>query len=201
MSIASVKSSYFLRRALESYKSCRIELNSGKSDSINDNCFSLLSIDAYIMSVTALEAFINECIAFKRSLSGDPTGKLILDILKNQRLIDKYRNMPILLWGKSFDVGKSPFQDFDALVQIRNDLIHYKMPFYDGQNKPKWADTVEREGILLSKPVVSNFRLWSDEICTLKGAKWAYNTSVLSRKYVDKVVSTLSGLNRQLPSK
>jgi hypothetical protein len=34
-----------------------------------------------------------------------------------------------------------------------------------------------------------------------RAQKLIVTPSVLSRKYVDKVVSTLSGLNRQLPSK
>lgn len=55
--------------------------------------------------------------------------------------------------------------------------MRYKMPFYDNDfEKPTWASTIEKENILLSKPL-QYCRIWIDEISTFKGAKWAYNTS------------------------
>ena len=100
-------------------------------------------------------------------------------MLIEQELVAKYRLMPILLWQKSFDESRNPFQDFISLVSIRNDIIHYKMPFYDEFNKkPKWVRKLEEKRIFLPYPVIHpQFRVWIDEICTLKGAKWAYNTS------------------------
>ena len=138
------------------------------------------------MGVTALEAFINERIAINMQIissrialkptdSIEKNNKKILEMLIEQDLVSKYRLMPILLWQKSFDESKAPFQDFVFLVSIRNDIIHYKMPFYDEQNqKPKWARKLEEKQILLPEPL-QYCRIWIDEICTLKGAKWSYN--------------------------
>jgi hypothetical protein len=138
------------------------------------------------MGITALEAFINERIAInmqtisnriamKLADSVEINNKKILEMLMEQDLVSKYRLMPILLWQKSFDESRSPFQDFVSLVSIRNDIIHYKMPFYDEQSqKPKWARKLEEKDILLPQPL-QYCRIWTDEICTREGAKWAYN--------------------------
>jgi len=173
-------------------------------DIASDNYFSRNFIDVYIMSATALEAFINERISIIRTIikqriamkvdnsredaqiSTDENQRKIIEMLKEQDVVTKYRMMPVLLWQKSFDEGRSPFKDFVTLIKIRNDIIHYKMTFYDEKSeRPKWAKTIEGKGIFLREPVVSppeplpneGRRIWIDEICTFKGAKWAYNTS------------------------
>jgi len=187
--ISVVKSDYFMKRARDACFSPPIEADIIKN-TIQENYFSPVFLDAYRMSVTALEAFINERIEINRQIvSGRIAMKLaeadeinqlkILEMLKEQDLVTKYRMMPILLWQKAFDENLTPFQDFIALVSIRNDIIHYKMPFYDEQNqKPKWARKLEEKHVLLQQPVVTDScRVWIDELSTLKGAKWAYNSS------------------------
>lgn len=158
------------------------------------------------MSSTALEAFINERISINMTISSkriamnlqdskdekqiytDENQKKVLEMLKEQDVITKYRMIPILLWQKAFDEGRSPFQDFVTLVGIRNDIIHYKMPFYGKEDKrPKWVNRLEEKSVFLAEPVShEGSRVWIDEICTLKGAKWAYNTSCrMIRKFVE----------------
>ena len=195
--ISVAKSDYFMNRARDSCLSPPHDLADSKTTTIRDNYFSPMFLDAYIMSAIALEAFINERIAISLEIvkkriameladSLDKSSKIILEMLKEQDLVTKYRMMPILLWQKSFDESRSPFQDFTSLVSIRNDIIHYKMPFYDDQDKrPKWVKRLEEKGIFLPQSVVrppkpisnERYHIWIDDICTLKGAKWAYNTS------------------------
>jgi len=196
--IAINKSSYFLNRARDSCHSPPLDQNRNNTPNSQDNYFSPLFLDAYIMSVTALEAFINERIAtylqtvssriaMKCAESTEKNSKAILEILLEQELVMKYRMIPIILWQKYFDESRSPFQEFKALVHIRNDIIHYKMPFYDKQNeKPKWARKLEEKHILLPQPIQPDRRVWIDEICTLKGAKWSYNTSCrMIKKFIE----------------
>lgn len=205
--ISVAKSDYFMKRARDSCLSPPQDAADGKMTTIRDNYFSPMFLDAYIMSATALEAFINERIAINLQIvtnriamdladSVEKSSKNILEMLKEQDLVTKYRMMPILLWQKSFDESQSPFQDFTSLVYIRNDIIHYKMPFYDEQSKqPNWVRKLEEKGILLPHPVVrppapipdEGYRVWIDEICTLKGAKWAYNTSCRMMKQFAKL--------------
>jgi hypothetical protein len=175
--ISVIKSEDFMRRAYEAWESCAREWYLCNGANTDDNCFSFTAVDSYIMSVTTLEAFMNERLAMNLSMSLDTHRKQIVTFLKEQDIKNKYRMAPILLWGKSYDEGQVPFQDFVPLIDIRNDLIHYKMPFYDGQNRPKWARKMEERGVILPSPVVSgSIRVWIDEISTLRGAQWAYNT-------------------------
>ncbi len=112
--------------------------------------------------------------------------KDILDLLIKQNLETKYRLSPILLYNHSYDTNRYPFLDFTWLIRIRNDVIHYEMPFYDEtDSKPRWVNFLKHKGIFLDQPVVhppapipdEGRRIWIEEICTFKGAKWAYNTS------------------------
>ena len=196
--ISVAKSDYFMNRARDACLSPALNLTDSKNASTSGNYFSPIFLDAYIMSATALEAFINERIVINLQIitnrinmkladSIEKNNKKILEMLIEQDLVTKYRLMPILLWQKSFDESQSPFQDFVSLVSIRNDIIHYKMPFYDEQ-KPKWARKLEEKHILLPEPM-QYCRIWIDEICTLEGAKWAYNTSCKMMKQFAQLAS------------
>lgn len=100
---------------------------------------------------------------------------------------------PILLWQEAFNESRFPFQDFRPLVSIRNDIIHYKMPFYDQQSqKPKWARKLEEKCVLLPQPLQPDCRIWMDEICTREGAKWAYNTSCQMMKEFAKLADGIT---------
>jgi len=167
-----------------------------------ENYYCTKFLDVFILSTPSLEAFINERMAIsleicKRRLElNDPINR---DTIDSDRLLvktlskmirdslrEKYLKIPQLLWHKTFDVTNSPFKDFERLVEIRNDIIHYKMPFYDESNlEPAWAKYLSSRGLFLNEPVIvppypipnENKRVWIEEICTYKAARWAHNTS------------------------
>lgn len=95
MKISVVKSGYFMNRARDSCLSPPLDTVDGKTET--DNYFSPMFLDAYIMSVTALEAFINEQIAINiqieamrkstKTADSAATNRLkILEMLKDQEL-------------------------------------------------------------------------------------------------------------------
>jgi hypothetical protein len=181
------------------------DLKQNNTDDV-DNFYSPRFLDAYIMSATALEAFINERIAInleickrrlasyepdEQSTTDDKNQIKILKKLKGYGLRKKYLEMPTLLWQTHYDEDKYPFEDFSLLVSIRNDIIHYTMPFYDEQDvQPPWVEKLTEKDIFLHEPVIhppeplsdEGHRIWIEEICTLKGAKWAHNTSCAMMK-------------------
>jgi len=199
MGISVCKSDYFTDRSREVFLSCLPEQGKKQNDG---NYYCPRFIDVFILSATTLEAFINERIAIsleicrrrlalnhpvnKETVDSDRFHVKILNRMVRDGLREKYLKIPRTLWGKTFDVTKSPFNDFELLVQIRNDIIHYKMPFYEEQDSdPPWAKELSLKGFFLSEPVIippfslpeGNKRVWIDEICTLKAAQWAHNTS------------------------
>ena len=95
------------------------------------------AIVATVLSAAATEAFINELAEFiaaarvrlDETLSTElrAFADAILRIEESHgSLQDKYLMAAQTLGGSPFDKGTNPFQDFDTLMKLRNDLMHSK---------------------------------------------------------------------------
>jgi hypothetical protein len=145
MRLSVCKSDYFVERARQACLSPFEYEAQPNTPVAKGNYYSAGFLDTYIMAASALEAFINEQLAlnlefhkgrlaspqYKDEFPNDKKEKDILDLLTKQSLETKYRLSPILLFNHSYDTTRYPFLDFTWLVKIRNDIIHYEMPFYD----------------------------------------------------------------------
>lgn len=89
----------------------------------------------------------------------------------------KYSLVPLLLWGTTFDRGASPYQDFDVLVKIRNDLVHYKMQAYTLGEGPAYFKQLSDRGLLLTSGKAAAPYIWLHNMSNSKAALWAYNTA------------------------
>jgi len=199
MPISVCKSDYFTDRSRAVIQIC-VEENGGNRSI--ENFYSPKFLDVFLLTATSLEAFINERIAIaleictRRLLLNDPVNLPTIDEdrrhlkiprrMKRKDLRSKYLRLPQDLWHRTYDENQSPFRDFKILVDIRNDIVHYTMPFYEQENQaPRWVEQLSNIDIFMPNPVIvapvsitgENGRVWIDEICTLKGAKWAHNTS------------------------
>jgi len=203
MVISVCKSDYFIDRSREVFLSCIAERSNKQAE---DNFYSQKFLDVFIFATTALEAFINERISIsllicKRRLAlNDPVNQntvdddrfhiKILNRMKKENLREKYLELPRLLWNTKLEKNEPPYHDFEILVKIRNDIIHYKMPFYDEENfEPSWVSELSKKGFFMNKPVIvppeplnEKKRIWIEEICTLKSARWAHNTTCATIK-------------------
>lgn len=70
------------------------------------------------------------------------------------------------------------------------------MPFYDEENlEPSWVKELSLKGFFLHELVITppeplpyeRKRIWMEEICTLKGARWAHNTTCAIIKQFSKM--------------
>jgi hypothetical protein len=200
MPISVCKSDYFTERSRIIIQKC-IEENAGNYN--NGNFYSPAFLDVFLLSATCLEAFINERVAIsleiieRRLALNDPVNvptinedsrylKIIRRMKREQHVKSKYLNLPQQLWYRTYDKYRSPYSDFETLVDIRNDIVHYNMPFYEQANQaPTWVEKLSAVDIFMPNPIIvppvpikgENGRVWIEEICTLKGAKWAHNTS------------------------
>lgn len=208
MAFSVCKSDYFIDRSREVFLSC-IAARTDKPG--EENFYSPRFLDVFILSTTALEAFMNERIAISlmwcnRRLSinhPDNHGTVqddihhvkILNKIKMKDLRTKYLKLPELLWHTTFNKNDSPFRDFNFLVDIRNDIVHYKMPFYNGDTvEPSWANELSSKGFFLNEPVITpplpfdeGRRVLVEEICTRYAAKWAHNTTCAMIKQFSKM--------------
>jgi len=105
-----------------------------------------------------------------------------LSTLKEKSLCDKYYDFSKCYCTQSFDKGVSPYQDFSFLVSLRNDIVHYKMPFYNRMtDQPAWHNHLNTKKILIQEGT-NNMQI--DEALTYEGARWAYNTSLSMMKFI-----------------
>lgn len=154
----------------------------------NNRTIALREVIGIIIMVSAsMEAFINEfCLgkADELEAEGNNTHSLTLKNLaeKNVEVRLKWQIVPQLLWQRSFDMTRSPWQDFDILIRLRNDLLHYKgkyrdigwIPNYLGHIRHLLSPEIQQEGASIFQTSSD----WIDRICNIRVAKWAFNTGI-----------------------
>ena len=175
VTIAAPISGVLIGNARRAYERCIRERLDDKVFVTDDNNFSRYALDAIILSVAALEAFLNEA-ALNPVALGIRRADAALQALEELEIRRKYVLVPLVLWGTTFQCSRQPFQDFDCLVRVRNDLIHYKMPFYPSGHGPKYLRHLETNKLLLESDGPSRFG-WVENLSSAKVALWAHNTA------------------------
>jgi len=94
------------------------------------------AVASILSSVAFLEASLNELFASARHTNLEVGGQLpdserqalvgTADMLANNRLLERFQFVLILLHRGPFDPGAQPYQDAQLLVHLRNELVHYK---------------------------------------------------------------------------
>lgn len=144
------------------------------------------ALPAYIISVAAVEAFINEFFL----------SPMAMDFLKNRwptdiqtkrfekmELAQKLMVIPRRLFGQTFRSKEDPYRDMHTLITLRNELTHYKMGF----NPPEAMKHLEDRRIAFS-----GNDPWSDRLKTSEGIRWANNTAC-------KTVHRLASFSQENP--
>ncbi len=181
--MASTLSGQLMLEAKTAYFNCIRDRILGNNLTTEDNNYSIHAISVYILSVTALEAFINEVcfgLPFGMSSRKASISDKELNELEYEEICEKYYRMPQILWGNTFDKGTSPYQDFAALVRLRNDFVHYKMKELPRDKYPRYYRWLEGKGILLDSGKKPGFGFalgWFCDALSTKTAWWAYNTA------------------------
>lgn len=176
---------FLLSIAKESLFRCKTIFESAEIDKTAKEQSEILSI--FILVSAALEAFINEFCSDKineiAEINENKSQKLILEyIYEHAEIREKWFLIPYLLWGKSYDKSVKPWQDFDALISIRNDIMHYKGEYHEIGYTPKYLSQVQQ--LLTKHSDNTHTRLpvndlhYTERICNMNMAKWAFNTSI-----------------------
>ena len=110
------------------------------------------AITAIVMSVQALEAFIN--VQAKERLSS-----ALWDSIEWLNITNKWLVVTRLATGKECEKGEQPFQDFDALVKFRNALVHYKPKYESGYDmfQNKFTGTMARRVFTAAAEMIEDF--------------------------------------------
>ena len=147
---------------------------------VPDNGRTDYAIPSFILSVAAVEAFMNEIVLAIGSgfLKGTSFDNLSPDDIRNFRekrsLGDKLIELPKLAFDEEvFNRGRQPFQDMYHLIKVRDSFVHYKMAM-EPEDQGTF-DYLVRKGIALESPKGPS-RFWAHDLCTFEGIRWAHNT-------------------------
>ena len=159
---------------------------------------------AVVFSVAALQAFVSEVAELARG-SDEPKVRRLGEVLEEVedcqgRFSLKVLLVSIILSGESYDKGKQPWQDFQLLVELRNDLVHLRpldeeRPVtrtnagivtlsYDVEH-PRILDKLRPKNILLVGDAQES---WVTQVMTPAVAQWACNTASKMVKSVADVM-------------
>lgn len=151
-------------------------------------------LEVYILSVTGLEALINEICLDKidqrrehhKSIRG--LKKLVDDY--DGHYIDlksKFDRLPQLLWNTSFDKSGKTWCDFDALINLRNDLVHYTPHWEKPGYVPEYLRAIYQrvspkakrsdDGSTLLEMLVNRDASFVGRICNVGMGQWAFGAA------------------------
>jgi hypothetical protein len=138
---------------------------------------SRYALPAYICAVASIEAFVNEVFLGPMAKGGLvhflPASAVNDDAFERLDLRSKIVLLPQLAFGKTLDRGRRPYQDMATLVQVRNDLIHYKMDM----RTPSYLARLRQRRFALAADMTSGPGTWVDSMKCSEGIRWALNTA------------------------
>lgn len=152
-------------------------------------------LEVFILVAASLEAFINEVCLEKiewRKVTGKSTRYLELVMRRNNRdrsIRDKWELLPKRLWrGKKFDKRSRLWRDFNALIELRNLLVHYKSEYRQPGYVPEVLKPVlarvlrtnkrKPTGVGFQDSLFETHRHWTERICSAEMGHWAVNTGL-----------------------
>jgi hypothetical protein len=141
------------------------------------------ALTSVLLACAALEGYINESFAIIREGPGMKTcpecARAFADILQeietsrgSTRL--KYLMGLAVLTGKTFPKGEHPYQDFDLLFSIRDELMHHKLEKFTEEPHKLVARLRAKR---LCKGDGSVKQSWHGLVFTPDTARWACNTA------------------------
>jgi hypothetical protein len=147
---------------------------------------------AVLFSAATLESFMSQAVFVAETWSHlNPKIEVFAQFIgelegreTGSSLKTKYYMAHWIICGTPFDRGRSPYQDFDLLVDLRNALIHLK-PDKLGSEKTRKLLARLKSSNLIPDGLVPNYdpsipeqrTVWVHYVSTATVAKWACNTA------------------------
>jgi hypothetical protein len=99
---------------------------------------------AVIFAAAAIEAVLNEQISIRQKFGPDMKNKhmseeffdALFNAQKTISLKDKWNLFTSIQGGTAWDSTREPFQSYDIVITLRNELIHYKAEFLGHYEPP-----------------------------------------------------------------
>jgi recombinational DNA repair ATPase RecF len=103
-----------------------------------------LNTAAIVFAAATIEAVLNEQISLRSELGIDKHlshiphefFEALANAQKTISLKDKWNLFTSVRGGRMWDSGVEPFQSYDLLISLRNELVHFKAEFLADQQAP-----------------------------------------------------------------
>ena len=137
-----------------------------------------LNTAALLFAAATIEAVLNEQISLRSEMGSDvhlshlpcEFFEALAHAQKTISLKDKWNLFTSVRGGRTWDSGSEPFQTYDLLISLRNELVHYKAEFLADRRAPvnKLQPLVDRLGI--KPPPPDDEKYYSHWLQTLLGS-------------------------------
>jgi hypothetical protein len=150
---------------------CRLAIDSRKEGSQPDVS---LPAGGVVLSVAALEAFVNEEADLTASRGSPVTAANIEATLKAREFPDRWDAFDV-----GFERGRLPFQAFDRLHELRNAIVHYRPYFlvpgaFPDTNRGRVLANLRNDFVLREGPDLAP---WTHRYLSPGCAAWACRTA------------------------
>ena len=164
-------------------------LASGTDDPQEIRAFAASSI---INASSFLEALLNESVALAQICFEENTDqrKFLDEFKRKERSLPvskKWDELAKIFGGSPWDPSKEPFQSFEIISSLRNELVHYKGSFHARDEAP-----VKKIKGLMTRFGVRSKASWVEDDCS----SWVADLLV-ERKLLDWVCETVTALADQ----
>ena len=95
------------------------------------------SMACVISSIASLEAYANEIFIDHTKYFPEIKERIVIkfwELYEQKSILDKFAFALFVKDKGNFKKGASPYQDIDALIKLRNALVHFKPEWDDQQN-------------------------------------------------------------------
>lgn len=166
------------------YKDGIIQLGTGKVRKQGINGFCDSAISAYPIAVAIWEAYLYETLLSTQNLNSNKESRIHSipsDLIDKWDILTKSVVVPDLLYGKTFDKGAQPFQDFSKIVSIRNSIVHFKFDQPSKSVENVINDLTQRGIFLIQVPDKLDANsiytiIWPHAVASTEAIRWCINT-------------------------
>lgn len=140
------------------------------------------AVSATVMLATAsLESNINEYLCepeqmFPNLLKDSPHA--LVQLLEQKSILEKYQSVLSFRGVAEYAAGEPPYQDVDALIKLRNALVHFKPEWHDEQELHRKIEG-RLKGRFEINPAIGENGVFFPQQCMSYGCtKWAVNVAL-----------------------
>lgn len=148
------------------------------------------AVSATVMLATAsLESNINEYLCESEQVFSGlsrQSSHALVKLLERKSILEKYQAVLSFRGVDEYPAGKAPYQDVDAVIKLRNALVHFKPEWHDEQELHRKL-AAQLKGRFKINPAIGEDGVFFPQQCMSYGCtKWVVNTTLAFMKDFSK---------------